>query len=416
MRQGRTIARQLESAKRDRNKNGRYREQVELCYGRTVVCESQAERDWWEQYVEALQKGHIKPDDFSFKDLFCSLVKDGREMVESWNPQYGPSAGCKWQEAAGAIMSSDFSNISGQLLYTAMVDNLTPEETVFQDLIPTVQTPFSGERIPGLTGLGDQAEIVPENKEFPYVGITEDWIETPPTLKRGFIVPLTKEALFFDRTGMLLQKAGAVGDSMRLNKEKRAIDCLIDENTTTHRYKWRGTTYATYQTTTPWDNVTASNALVDWTDLDAVEQTAAALVDPFTGEPVTVEYNTIIVGPGLAPTARRIVNATEITVATPGYATTGNPTVTRTPVPVRVNYRIVSSRQLAARLATDTDWFMGDPARYAKYMQNWPITVSEAGAGSYDEFKRDIIVQFKASERGQYAVVQPRAMAKSTVA
>jgi hypothetical protein len=286
---------------------------------------------------------------------------------------------------------------------------------VFQSLIPTVTTPFSGEKMPGITGLGDQAEIVPENKEFPLVGIGEDWIETPPTLKRGFIVPITKEALFFDRTGRILSNAREVGKSLNLNKEKRAIDCVIDENTTTHRFKWRGTVYATYQTTSPWDNVTASNALVDWTDLDAMEQTANAMVDPHTGEPVAIEYDTIITTMGLMSTVKRIINATEVTVATPGYAVSANPTVTRTPVPVKVGYKPVSSRLLASRLATDTDWFLGSPSRYAKYMENWPITVTEAGAGSYDEFKRDIVVQYKCSERGQYAVIQPRAMAKATV-
>jgi hypothetical protein len=214
----------------------------------------------------------------------------------------------------------------------------------------------------------------------------------------------------------VLEVARGVGASLRLNKEKRAIDCIIDENTTTHRFKWRGTTYATYQTTTPWDNVTATNALVDWTDLDAAEQTANALVDPNTGEPIAVEYDTLIVTMSLRSTARRIVNGTEITVATPGYATSANPTITKTAVPVKVDYQVVSSRQLAARLATDTDWSLGAPNKYAKYMENWPITVTDAGAGSYDDFRRDIVFQAKASERGQYAVTQPRAMQKSTVA
>lgn len=412
--QAKTLARQLEAAKRDRA-NGRYRESLQLSHGRAILCESRSERDWWEQFVEALRTGEIKPDEFSFQDLFYNTVKEGRSMVESWNPRNG-GGGAGWQEAAGAIMSSDFSNITGQLIYTAMMEDLTPEETVFQRLIPTQSTMFSGEKIPGIAGLGDQAEIVAENKEFPIVGFGEDWIETPPTLKRGFIVPVTKEALFFDRTQRVLSQARGVGDSMRLNKEKRAIDCIIDENTTAHRYKWRGTTYATYQTSTPWDNVTASNALVDWTDYDAIEQTQNALVDPNTGEPVAVESTHVFVTKGLESTAKRIKNATTITVATPGYAVSANPTVANSAVPVKVDYEIVSTRLMAARLATDTDYFVGSPARYAKYMENWPITVSEAGAGSYDEFRRDIVFQAKASERGQYAVVQPRAMGKATVA
>ena len=39
------------------------------------------------------------------------------------------------------------------------------------------------------------------------LGFGEDYIETPSTTKRGFIVPVTKEAIFFDRTHLVLSRA-----------------------------------------------------------------------------------------------------------------------------------------------------------------------------------------------------------------
>lgn len=408
------FARFLEAAKRD--KTPKYREYFPLRHGMRVLCESKSQMDWWEQFTEALAKGHLKPSEFSFRELYESLVPNGREMIESWNPKYGPDSGAPLTEAAGAITASDFSNISGQIMYTATLESLTPEDYPFQALIPTQSTPYDGEKIPGITGLGDQAAIVPENQAFPYAGVGEDWIETPQTTKRGFIVPITKEALFFDRTGLLLKQASAVGEALTLNKEKRAIDCVIDENTTAHRYKWRGTTYATYQTTSPWDNVTAANALVDWTDIDNCDQTLNGITDPNTGEPVVVEADTLIVTKSLEQTAKRIVNATEVHVITPGYATTGNPNVTKVNNPMASKYKIVSSRLLASRLATDTDYFYGRPSKAFKYMENWPITVSQAPPGSSDDFRRDVVQQFKCSERGQFATIEPRVMSKSTVA
>jgi hypothetical protein len=411
-----TTLRLLEAAKRDR-KSG-YRERLRVCPGVDVVCESQSERTWWEEFSGALARkdGGLRPHDFSFQDVFFHTVKDGREMVEGWDPKHGPQSSRGWQEAAGAVMSSDFSNITGTVIYNRMMEPLTAEDLPFQSTIPTQPTRFNGEKIPGVAGLGDQAEVVPENDDYPLVGIGEDWIETPQTTKRGFIVPITKEAIFFDRTGLVLNQAGKVGDSLRLNKEKRAVDCMIDENTTAHRYKWRGTTYATYQTTSPWDNVTASNALVDWTDIDNLEQTANAIVDPNTGEPVMVEYDTLIVAKSLSLSADRIVNATEISVAVGGYATSGTPTVYKTRNPFGGRFRILTSRLLAARLATDTDYFYGKPSRAFVYMENWPITVTQAPAGNSDDFNRDIVVKFKCSERGQYATLEPRLMGKSTVA
>lgn len=409
------VLRLLPAAKRDRN--NRFRESYELSYGRRVLCESRSEYAWWEEFTKALEE-HRKQGfhNLSFKTIFESIVKDGREMVASWNPSYGPDSGAGLVEAAGAITTSDFSNITGQIVYNELIRPLTPEDYPFQSMIRTQSTPFDGEKIAGIAGLGDVAEIVPERQEFPLVGVTEDFIETPSTKKRGLRVALTKEALFFDRTSQLLSQASDVGKSLIINKEKRAIDCIIDENTTAHRYKWRGTTYASYQTTTPWDNVTASNALLDWTDVDAADQTFNSIVDPNTGEPVVVMGNTLICAKGLEQTALRIRNATEITVVTPGYAVSANPNETRAPNPFGGKFNVVSSRLFASRLATDTDWFYGDPSEYARYMENWPITVSVQGAGSDDEHKRDIITSYRGSERGAYSVTQPRVMQKSTVA
>jgi hypothetical protein len=404
------IARQLEIAKRDKS-GGNFRERYQLSHGRYVLCESRKQWDWWEQFTAGLKGKHIKPSEFSIADLFESLVPDGRELRRLFNPQFGPTS--ILQEAAGAVASSDFSSITGQILYTMMMQDLKPENYPFQAAIPTQSTQFSGEKIPGIANLGDLAEVVAENEDFPLMGTSEDYIETPETKKRGFIVPVTKEAIFFDRTGMLLQKCSKVGDSLMLNKEKRAIDCLIDENTTAHRYKWRGTTYASYQTTSPWDNVTTSNGLVDWTDLDAAEQTFNAITDPNTGEPVVVEANTIVVTKQNEQAAARIINATQIVMHSGGYAQSGNLTETQAPNPYRSKYNILTSRLLASRAATDTDWWLGDPSKYARYMENWPITVTQVPAGNSDDFNRDIVAKYKCSERGQYAVIEPRVMVEN---
>jgi ribosomal protein L34 len=408
--QGTKIARQLAAAKRDRTSS--FRERFKLSHGRYVLCESRSQWDWWEEFTTALSKKQIRPDEFSIADLFESLVQDGRELRRMFDPRYGD--GNIMAEAAGAVTSSDFSTITGQIVYSMMMQDLRPEDFPFQAVIPTQSTQFSGEKIPGIANLGDLAEIVPENEDYPLMGTSEDYIETPETKKRGFIVPVTKEAIFFDRTGELLQKCSRVGDSLMLNKEKRAIDCIIDQNTTAHRYKWRGTTYATYQTATPWINVTgAANVLVDWSDIDTVLQVYNGLVDPNTGEPVMVEPTTLIVTKENEQTARRIMNATSITVHTGGYAVTGNLVETSAPNPYPQSYRILTSNLLATRATDDQHWWLGAPERYARYMENWPITVTQAPSGNSDDFNRDIVAKFKCSERGQYAVIEPRVMVES---
>lgn len=113
----------------------------------------------------------------------------------------------------------------------------------------------------------------------------------------------------------------------------------------------------------------------------------------------------LIVTPQNLNVARQIINATEIQsgVGVPQQMTTRNPIDT---------YQIASSRLLAARTATDTNWFLGNPHRAFAYMQNWPVTVVQAPSNSEAEFTQDIVVRFKASERGAAATLEPRVMTK----
>lgn len=383
--------------------------------GDTILCESKAERDWWEGFTGALAKGEIKPSEVSVRDIFESCIPEGRSICDAW--QRGDNVSLL--EAAGATSSGMFSNINGQIVYAQMMESFTSEELVFSKLIPTVSTPFNGEKIAGIAGLGDGAEVVGEGQLYPTAGVGEDWIETPQTVKRGLIVPVTKEAIYFDRTNMLLQRASEVGDYLAINREKRAIDCVIDENTTAHRHKWRGTSYATYQTSTPWINSKTSNALVDWTDINALEEFFADMVDPNTGEPIVLKAMQIIVTPQLVHTARYILNATSIALQVGGFAVTGNMPSTQSPNPIGTGspysgpYSVVTSRQLKGRLGTDTSWFMGDVAGACEYRENFPTTLVTAPPNSEDEFKRDIVTQYKASERGAFHVKQPRKLCKS---
>lgn len=372
--------------------------------------------------TEALESGDLSPDDFSIKDIFISVVPNGREMVEYFNPSNkrgGFSSGRELTEAADAVTNSHFANITGQLIYSMIMRQAQAEDYVFSRIIPSVQTSLSGEKIPGVANLADEAQIVREGDEYPLAGFNEDWIESPQTIKRGNIVPVTKEAIFFDRTNLILSTAGQVGLRLGANKEKRLIDAVIDENTTAHRHKWRNTTYATFQASTPWINLKTSNALVDWTDINEVEMLAAAVTDPNTGEPMPLMLTDMIVTPERRATAYRVLSATQIAMQAGGFATSGNLMRSDSPSPVGAHeysaaYRVVTSRLLAQRMATDTTWYLGRLSEAVVYMQNWPITVEQAGADSSKAFERDIVAQYKASEMGAAFVKQPRYLFKSS--
>lgn len=366
---------------------------------------------------EALEKKELKANDFSLRDLAESLVPDGREWVRSLNPN---KSGGFIQEASQAVNTAAFSNITGQIAYSAIIEAYTQAGFIGDQLCTVVPTRFNGEKIPGVSNLGDVAAIVDEGSPYRPAGVAEDYIETPITTKRGFTVPVTKEAVFFDRTNLVLDRCSKVGEALGINREKRIIDAVIDHNVTTHRYKWRGgTAQGTYQSTSnadhPWINIKTSNALVDWTDVDNAEQIFSGMTDPYTGEPILVIPSVLLCCPELLNAARRVVNAVEIRFGDGASSTTQ--TVARNPIS---SYNIVTSPFLKARLAAasevTTHWYLGNPKKMVHYMENWPITVVSAPSNSESEFRQDIVAEYKASERGATAVVDPRQMVKNTVA
>lgn len=370
---------------------------------------------------EAFEKKEVKPSDFDLGRLFeeCfgwSEFVSCRRQEQLANDVFTRSL----KEAQGAVATNAFQNISGQIVYSAVLEPYESEEFVFSRLIPEEQITngtLDGEKIAGITEIGDEIAVRKEGDAYALAGVGEDWIFAPAVKDRGMEVPVTWEAVFADRTGRLLERCGDVGRWAGQNKEKRAIDCVVDENVTAHRYNWRGTTIASYgdnSGTHSWDNLAASNGLVDWVQLDAAEQVANGIVDPYTGEPAVINLKHLVVTKQLEQNARRIVGATELRIAAGGYATSGNLTQTTWNNPYAAKYEVVTSRLLAARMATDTSWFLSDLSKYAKYRVAEKMNVQQAPANNEAEFTRRIVQRFRVNERGAFYVVNPRQSIKST--
>jgi hypothetical protein len=358
---------------------------------------------------DCFEAKEIRPSDFDFGQLFAETFGVNHWMRGRSDNRYMVTKDVF--ENAGAVATNAFQNISGQIVYNAIMDAYNLEELVFKKAIPVVQTPFKSEKIAGITNIGDEAQLVNEGDEFPLVGVSEDYIETPETKKRGYRIAVTREAIFFDRTNVILDRCSKLGEFLGINNEKRAIDALIDGNTTAHRHKWRDSVYATYQLTTPWINKKAANPLVDWTSFQAAEQLLDQMTDPNTGEPFVVQPSDVIVPKPLVHQLNQILRATENRYSVGGYATSGNLNTRIAPNTV-AQYTPYTSRYVRARLSAasmDTSsWFLGNIKEAVCYMQNFPMQVIPAPPNSHDEFHRDIVQQWRADERGAYFVKQPR--------
>jgi hypothetical protein len=360
--------------------------------------------------AEALEKEQLRADDFSLRDLAEALVPSGSEWVRSLDPR--SAAGVRLLENADGVDVTAFLNVASQVVYSKILESYRHDAFVASKLVDTIPTRLDGEKIPGISRPEDAAAPIHPGMPYPNVGFGEDYIETPSTTKYGLIIPVTREAIFFDRTHLVLSRAAEVGEILGLNKEKRILDMIVG---TTNPYKWRGATYNTYQAATPWINVKTGNELIDWTDADAAEQMFAEMIDPGTNEPVLIKANTVLVMPSYRQAAHRVFSAPQIsyTSASATETTVANPFS---------NYKVHESALAYRRIlnaginASDAKkwWFIGDFKRAFAYMENWPITVTQSAANSEADFNNDIVVRFKASERGAAAVMNPRYVVKNT--
>ena len=368
-----------------------------------------------QELAEMFSSKAVRPQDIDLGRLFMECFGPSAYM-DCRGDRTGRTA-AELLETSGAVSTAAFLNIAGQFVYTNVLDAYVNEESVFSNLIPEAPaSTLDGEKIPGITQIGDEIQERAEGMAYAIAGVGEDWIFTPPIPDRGVEVALTWEAQFNDKTGQLAERCADVGKWMKIHREKKAIDCVIDENTVSHRYNWRGTVIASYNDNTgthTWDNLAGSNgALVDWVDIDAMEQVFNAITDPFTGEPTLWDPKHLVVTKQNEQIARRILSATEIRS---GDITTGAGTQMLTGNFYVNKYQLVTSRLLASRLATDTDYFLGDIGKYAKCMMAEKMSVVQAPPNSHEEFHRRIIQQWRVNERFAYVVVQPRAMVHATV-
>lgn len=320
-------------------------------------------------------------------------------------------------EAAGdGVDVSAFSNITGQILYTKIMDGWNRTTADASKLCSFEKTMFDGEKIPWLSHQTSDALKIRPGQPYPEAQFGERYIETPATDKYGKICSVTKEMIFFDRTAQALRRADEVGVDLGLRQSDQIYDSVLG---ITNSYKLNGTSYNTYLTSGAWVNALASWPLADWTSVNKVYELATNILDPDSGRPIDFNVDTLLVMPQRLLHARRIVNATATRTAVGGFPTgatanqfdAGNPLDPYTVVTSKHAFRRLLNASVSESNAIEY-WYVGDFKRAFIYRYNWPITVIQAPPNHPWDFEQDIVVRVKASERGVISVEEPRCVFK----
>lgn len=360
---------------------------------------------------EGLKKKHITTSDFNVREVFEQTVEGGEHYVRDWRDNLDFSGRQRISEAG--VSTAGFIAIMGQLLVNRTMDAYEAPGFIGSKMVETVKSNLPrGERIPGLTQIGDDSEEIGENQPYPYVGIGQDWIDTPEAVKRGMIIGLTRELVAQDLTGQLYSRCDQIGTWMGYNKEIRVLNALCGI-TSLYNRRSAGIT-ATYQSSGAYIN-SGANTLLDWRSLETTYKLWDKMTDPNIGTPINVIGMgvpiTVIVPTALYLTAERINSATQVRTWQDGAA---SPVATYGGNPLGGKISVQSSQLVSTVTGNDTTWFAGIPNKAVKYMEIAPIQVVQAPPNNIDEFTRDVVSQWKASEWGTPAVVEPRFLTKNT--
>jgi len=393
-----------------------------------TLYESLGPRGCVHKLSKLLGEKKLRPDEFSIKELAESFC--GTRWVQRLHPgNTGRFTTRSLMEAGDGVDVSAFSNITGQLIFSKIHEGWEQVATIGDEIFETVPTKLDGEKIPGIGRITGEGQAVHPGMPFPEIGFGEQYWTTPSTIKHGAIVSLTKEAIFFDRTALILRRAAEMGERLKLNIEKRKLAVLAgitvqigNESFNGNNHSWKGVAYNTYATSANAIGINAQTSLplTDWRDIETLEQLFVDLLDPDTSNPIMINPDFLIVQPRKYLTSQRIVTATEVRHGDHD-ATNAVVTLSKNPLAGRsykvmaspLLYQLLISSGLTATQAAQY-WWIGQSKKAFYYMQNWPLQVFQAPAQSIKEFEQDIVLRWRADERGVPWVADPRFVARGT--
>lgn len=377
-------------------------------------------RAWTLHHVnEAIEKKEVTPYDFSLRDMAENLIPDGREYVSLMARSQGSQTVL---EDVASVDTSAFSNIIGQLIFSIIQEAMKLDELIGDQLVTVMPSNFQEDEIlPGISMASDEfAEEVPEGIDFPLVGLAEETVRIPRAQKHGGILGITREAVIADRTGFLIERGRSIGQGLAIRREKQILDVFVGAVNPYVRKGIARNTYANIAATSYFDNI-ITDALVNYTDVQAAAELFFQMRDPNTGEPLGHSPTTFVCCPSLMWTARPVFRDTSVelglTDTAPGIRSKGN---NRIPWDLELlsnewlTMRLFEGAVVAAdRAAALLYWFIGRPRDAFVWKQIWPLTVVEAPDNNEAQFTADVMVRFKVSYKGVAGVREPRYMIRS---
>jgi len=357
-----------------------------------------------------LDSGKLKPSDFSIRQLFDQLV----------DVDLGESA----VDVAEGLNTSAFPTIAQKIIHKDILDEYNLAIGDVGNLVSESEaTHVDSELVAGFnaadaTPLLRRQAMAYEETDFG----EKDWKIIMADF--GRMISLTREVIFEDRTGEVLRLARDIGRAGGQHKAKMIIQTVevvnrdAFEETSSEAAIHKGTALAaatlysddhTALDTQVNDNLVASNALVDYTDVDAVYQLFAKMVDE-AGNPIDVVPSVVLIPTALKATAAEIFKSAWL-MAKGSTDALNIPTFNPIADLGAGDLNIISS----IFLADTTTWYLGAFDKQLLWLNVFMPATASQGADSELAFTNQIVARFRFSYHAGVGHTDWRYIVKSTV-
>jgi hypothetical protein len=349
----------------------------------------------------------MTPNQFSIRELWEGLVGDVEDTLDAGGENI----------LREEVNSTGFVAATRMLISNTVMKAYTELPTIGDKLVTDMPSKSRHETIVGFSEVEGLKDV---NESMPYEdsGLGEKYV-TSEAGKRGRLIYITEETIMEDRTGQILVRAQRLGRSARIDKEKTIINGVMDRYGTV--YRPNGTPTALYSTTHgnlmgtvgAIAGYTTAEALVDWSDIDKVQQFHPASIKDDrqigTQDPILWNPTQILVPNGLRATAMRIRNAVEVRMLTDS----GN-TQTIFTNPVAGMFEVLSSPYInfTGISGVTADWYYGNFPEQFFWHNVWPIQTFSLGSNSFQAWERDVVAGFKVRYLGAVFAAEHRHVVK----
>lgn len=347
-----------------------------------------------------LKEDKLNSADFNFAQMAQELIPDFESMRTA-------SA----QDVVNTIMSSHFPTLSGTVINREILKSYQSNMEGLDALVSEGQASRTTmEQLAGFTD-SEGPEMRLEGMPYEETLFGEKSVQVYMA-DFGRMISITREALFNDRTGQLLDQARKIGDKAGIHRAKMIAQTLevaprtaFKEPTGGSRaFVYKGTAvqvadfYAATHATLDGrvnKNLITSNGLADYRNIQAAMKAFGAYKD-YNGDEIVVKPDTLIIHPDNEVLAWQIVN----TASFAAVGTAGSITPVHVSNPYGpgglAKFNIVSSRYLA----TPTTWYLGKPKDQMIWLWVYKPATESLTASAEKAFTNNIVVQYKFSYHG----------------